>query len=234
MHHNYFRSFVFYLIAIVSIPAIAQENTLENGEYLTEGGWGRLTISEQKNKRLFSIFASGTNGHTCDISGGVRGNLAVLSEDEQTEPACIVKFDKKSGAISVLPSDYCHGYYCGMRASFGGEYFKPNKGCSSAEQGARYEAFKAFYDKKSYALALKESQTLLRDCKKFTDWIGKDNLKNDIAITQFHLRDKAGCLKTLKSIEANPEYAFAPMEADIVESITKAKKANQKLCNSLK
>ena len=235
MKQNYLYSFTLSLVMLTSMPAISQEQTLEKGEYLTETGSGRLIISGQKNKLFFSISTVGANGHVCDLSGEIRGNRAVLPEDEHVEPVCAIKFDKKGDVISVLPSDSCHDLYCGMRAYFGGNYFQPNKGCSSMEQGNRYEAFKALYDKRSYALALKESQTLLNDCKKFTDWIGKDNLKNDIAITQYHLADKAGCLSTLKSIGADSlEANLPPMETEIAASIVKAKNINLKLCKKLK
>jgi hypothetical protein len=228
------KYFVYFIFLSFSTSAISAEPKLIKGEYITEGGWGVLKVIESNNKTEFTIFALGTNGHTCDVDGVINGSKARL------EQGCIIDFKQKNMLVSVIPSQECRMLYCGMRASFDGDYLKPPKGCLTKEQGKRNENFKKLYQQKYYKAALVEAQSLLSDCKKVMDYFGADFTRNDIAITQYHLGDKESCLATLKEIKVDInasddefKYELPPMEADISISIAKAKRTNLKLCNSL-
>jgi hypothetical protein len=229
MKNYLIKLFVYFIFLSFSASVISAESRLLNGEYITENGWGVLTIVESKNETEFTIFAMGANGHTCDINGVINNGKAKLEE------GCLVDFEQKNMFISVSPSQECH-LHCGMRAWFKGDYLKPPKGCLSKEQQNRSQNFKALYQKHLYQSALKQAQSLLNDCQSVMGEFQQYDIKNDIAITQYHLGDNRGCLATLKTIDVNQsedgfKEILPPLEADVLIGVAKAKRTNLTLCN---
>ena len=90
-------------------------HSLEPGEYVTEGGWGTLSISQDDDKRIFfSIHAVGSNGHTCsELDGEIVKGRTVLQPYPELEP-CTMLFERTANGIKVGPQlDRPCGEFCG-------------------------------------------------------------------------------------------------------------------------
>jgi hypothetical protein len=226
------------LVACLTLPAcvLAGTDTLRPGEYITEGGWGVLTISTSGDRAThFSIEAVGGNGHTCSLEGEVRNLQSRLDVDEPDKP-CVVTFVPKPEGIDVssIVSDVCR-YFCGMRASFEGEYLRPDPGCGTKERSATREQFKQLYAAKSYAKASAVIEPFLIRCSKVMDWLEDGWVRNDLAITQYHLGRLADCRKTLEplmedAVKAEDELELPPSDLESYLPIAKATRHNAKLC----
>lgn len=228
------------LAALLVLPACvrAGAEALRPGEYVTENGWGVLTISTSEDRTAhFSIEAIGGNGHMCSLEGEVRDLRARLDVDEP-DKACVVTFLPKAEGIEVssVDSELCR-FFCGMRATFEGQYLKPSPGCGSQERGATRERFKQLYAAKSYAKASTVLEPLLRDCSKTLDWLESGWVRNDLAITQYHLGRLADCRKTLEPLTAEAakteeelRSSLPPSDFDNYLPIAKATWHNAKLC----
>jgi hypothetical protein len=227
------------LAALLSMPVSVQAGTdaLRPGEYITEDGWGVLTISASGDRTTFTIEAVGGNGHTCSLEGEIKNLKARLDVDEEGK-ACEVTFLPKAESIDVssVDSETCR-YFCGMRASFEGEYLKPNPGCGTEERGATREQFQKLYDAKSYARAATLLEPFLSRCEKTLDWLESAGLRNDLAITQYHLGRLADCRKTLEPLmedasktDEELQENFPPSDYESYLPIAKATRHNAKLC----
>ena len=91
-----------------------------------------------------------------------------------------------------------------MRASFDGMYLVPENGCADAELQSARKRFIEFYKQKNYAKARTQLEPILQRCSKTLHRFEDGDIRNDLAITQYHLNDYAGCLKTLEPLA---EYA---------------------------
>jgi hypothetical protein len=227
------------LLALFALPIRlhAGSDALHPGEYITEDGWGVLTVSASGNRTTFSLEAVGANGHTCSLEGEVRNLRAQLEAAEPDKP-CVVTFQPKAGGIDVasVDSETCR-YYCGMRAWFEGEYLEPSPGCTAKERGATREQFKKLYDAKSYAKASGVLAPLLRDCSRTLDWLETGEIRNDLAITQYHLGQLEECRKTLGPLAEDAakkdeelQEAYPPSDFDSYQPILRATRHNLKLC----
>jgi len=95
------------------VPAFAQPGGLAPGEYITEHGWGVLSIQPAEKGALhFSIEAVGGNLFVCGLDGEIRNGRAVLPGDGKR---CIVQFTRKGEDIDVAADPSCK-YHCGARA----------------------------------------------------------------------------------------------------------------------
>lgn len=227
------------LAALLLSPAcvLAATDTLRPGEYITEGGWGVLTISTAGGRTAFSIEAVGANGHTCSLDGEIRNLRARLDLDEEGK-VCEVTFLPKAESIDVssVDAELCR-YFCGMRASFEGEYLRPGPGCGTKESSATRKQFKKLYDAKSYAEAAALLEPLLSRCSKTLDWLENGQVRNDLAITQYHLGRLADCRKTLEPLieeasktEGELRETYPPSDFESYLPIAKATLHNAKLC----
>jgi hypothetical protein len=239
------------LATFAALPArvLAGTSTLTPGEYITEGGWGVLTISRSENRTThFSLEAMGPNGHVCGLAGDVQGIRAILEVDRpdlgQPSRTCVVTFRPNAGGIEVSDSgrdapdvdlDACRAF-CGMRAHFEGEYLVPRPGCTGAERSATRARFHQLYAAKSYARAAAVLAPLLARCSKTlgqeADWI-----ENDLAITQYHLGRFAGCRKTLAPLAKDAARtdeelrgSLLPTDFTVYFPIVQATRHNLELC----
>lgn len=223
------------LLAFLPGLALAQAP----GEYVTEGGWGTLVIGAAKGgANPFKIDALGSNMHVCGLEGEIRGGKATLEGDEPKKP-CIVTFKSTPAGIEVKGTEGACGQYCGMRAQFEGTYVKPPKGCAASEFGATRKAFKRQYDAKKYDEARALLEPAFAACGKLLWWIDEAWVRNDLAITQYRLGDRAGCLKTLQPLaedaaktDAQLKDDFPPSDWDLYRRVVGATRANLKLCKS--
>jgi hypothetical protein len=207
------------------------------GEYIPERGWGTLSIARKGGNLNFSITAWGANGHSCGIDGAIRNGQAVLS-DLAPGSSCQVTFRPDPGGIAVVlgqPGD-CRDY-CGMRASFDGRYLVPAAGCRNGERKAAQGRFGKLYKSKDYAGALPLLQNMLTNCAATLYWLEEAQIRNDIAVTLYHLDRKEECLAVLMptidtygSSEKAIEESLPPTDADSILPMAKAAWYNAKLC----
>ena len=221
------------------VATAAPQSPLQPGEYLTEKGWGQLTITQDKNAGLrFSIEAMGGNGHSCQLAGAIHDGKSIPDEQDAGGEQCVVSFSAKGDNIEVTPnSEAPCRYFCGMRASFDGLYLKPGKGCEPSALHQTREKFKKLYDKQAYAEARSTLQPLLQQCAPTLDWLEIDWIRNDLALTAYKLGDTAGCQALLQtvSVDANKtddelHNDYPPTDFDNVLPIVKATRTNMKLC----
>ena len=137
--------------------------------------------------------------------------------------------------MEVSGTGACHNY-CGARGSFAGKYILPTPECRSAAVTATRAKFKKRYDAKDYAGARELLAGLLKSCTPVIDRFDLMWIRNDLALTQHHAGDDAGCLATLQPLEdlANekPEDVGGtePSFADLWKKIAKATRTNRALC----
>ncbi len=229
---------VFAAALLGPVGSQAAENALRPGEYVTEGGWGIMTISVSKDRKThFSLDAVGANAHICNLEGEVRDLQSRIDVDEPGK-LCVVTFSPTPGGIDVasLDSETCR-YFCGMRAHFEGEYLALPPECKDRERTAARERFKRLYDAKSYAKASETLEKLLNGCSKTLSWLDAGWIRNDLAITQYHLGRLADCRKTLEPLttdaaktEEELRKSLPPSDFDAYLPIAKATWHNSKLC----
>jgi hypothetical protein len=222
------------LFLACALPAHAQ---IAPGDYVTEGGWGNLSLKPGAGGLAFQINAIGANLHVCEIAGVVRAGVARVETDEKGK-ACVVRFTPKFGGIEVSPQEGepCL-YFCGMRATFEGVYFKPAPGCAAAEVTKGRAVFKRQFDQKAYAEARATLEQLLDRCAKTLFGNDADWMRNDLAITLYRLKDNAGCLRLLQPLaelgamsEAKVREEYPPSDADMMVPIARATRTNLRLC----
>ncbi|HZW23463.1 hypothetical protein [Noviherbaspirillum sp.] len=234
-----FRSLI--ALAISASNSIFASNNFRPGEYLQERGWGTLTVMPGSSKgQPFSIQTLGPNTHTCELEGLIQGTRANLDVDEG-EKKCVIHFQPTKDGIDVTigerTDDLC-GQFCGVRAWFTGMYLTPHKGCIYDARSLARKRFIDFYKKRNYRAARAELEPILHSCSKTLHMFEDGEIRNDLAITQYHLKDYSGCLKTLTPLTAYARMTseqikeeFAPMDADVMESIARSARTNIGLCS---
>lgn len=238
MNKSLFLSRFFFYFLTVSVSYSASL-PLKVGEYLTEGGWGYLKISEDKKASThFSIEAMGSNGHSCSLSGVIHNGKSLPDDQEGNESKCVVDFVVKNNGVEVTPQDssVC-SYFCGMRAQFDGLYLNVAQNCVPSALGKTRNKFKQLYDKKSYAEAYALLQPTFQQCEKTLDWLEEKWLRNDLALTAYKLENTSNCQQWLqplleesrKTDEALKED-YPPTDYDNIMPVIKATRTNAKLC----
>lgn len=235
------------LFAVLAVAALFSQNAfsasdIKAGEYVRKGGTGTLSVKPSAaNKQAFAIQAFGANTHICDLDGDIRQNKAILDTGDG-DKKCVVSFQVTKQGIDVIVDESAHEqcrYFCGARASFDGKYLMPENGCADSERQASRKRFIGFYKQKNYASARAQLEPLLQKCSQTLHRFEDGDIRNDLAITQYHLNDFAGCLKTLEPLA---EYAglsleqlkenFAPSDADVMAPIAKSARTNISLCSA--
>lgn len=228
------------LVGTYALAALAQER-IPVGKYVTHGAWGELRITEPKSARQdFAIETLGGNGHICSLQGHVRDGKGIASDGHP--PGCVIDFKVNVSSIEVSDpgTDACR-QYCGMRGRFDGTYYVPIEACKPAQQTRSRTEFLNRYRAKNYAPALALLTGFYTQCKDFLHWVVIDQVRNDLAITQFHLGKYGDCLETLAGTHAGPYANKAQMQeksllppTDFDNYIRTAEQIwhNQKLCRN--
>lgn len=226
------------LLAALPLLCSAQTATMQPGKYVTEGGWGHLTIEPAKGgAQRFAIEALGGNMHSCTLDGDIRNGKSLLDVGEPGKP-CVVSFKLVGSNVQVSNStaEQCR-QFCGMRAAFDGLYLTPAAGCDSPARRATRNKFKALYDKKAFDEARAVLQPVLANCASTMDRIALSSLRNDLAITQYHLGDFAACISTLAPLaedasktDAEVLNSYPPSDAESFLPSVRAARVNLKLC----
>ncbi|MBE0316658.1 hypothetical protein [Xanthomonas citri] len=209
------------------------------GEYGTKQGWGSLQVSDKGGARHFEMLAVGANGHTCSLEGTLRGDTAEVSDASDTP--CKLAFKPVAGGFSIaaLTPDSCRDY-CGMRASFEGDYLKLPAGCTSAASSRRREAYLRDYRGKRYSEALAGMQAFAGECGEFLNWLDRDRFANDRALTLLRLNRPQECLAALDQTMAGRSRDEASFQAEMdkdstmLPPIAKSTWFNRKLCEAAK
>jgi hypothetical protein len=227
------------LLFVLCLEGTAQENRLHPGQYITEGGWGNLSIKPGKGETLIFILKTvGGNAHTCDLQGQILGGRATLKTFEKGNP-CVVIFSASGENVNITSNgDEC-SFFCGARASFEGLYLKPCQGCSAVDVQKIRGEFKRLYNRKAFDKARMKLEPVLRNCKKTLNWLEEGWIRNDLAVTQYKLHDLDGCRKTLRPLAADAAMTeqqlkeqYPPTDADNYMPIVEATRTNLKLCNT--
>ncbi len=209
---------------------------LPPGEYLTEGGWGRLAIRTGRDgKPLFFLNVLAANAHTCEMKGPLQNGRARLKAFEVGKP-CEVRFQRAGEDIKVTALPACR-YYCGVRAWVEGTYLRPAPACTTRARRATRDEFQRLYTRKEYDAALAQLAPLLETCEKVMGWGETGWVRNDLALTQFKLGDAAACRQTLAPLAADAARDdatvladYAPADADTYLPILRATRTNLALC----
>ena len=200
------------------------------GEYIYEGGNGALRI---KPGGHFDITTIGANAHTCALDGTIAQGQAKLADS-----SCVVSFTVEGGTVRVGTNgaDQCRDN-CGARAGFEGVYTRPSPACTDKAVAASRQGFKRRYDSGDYPAALSMLAPVLSECDKTLDWISKGWMRNDLALTQFKLHDRAACLRTLAPLAESADKTddaikeeYPPADAEIYLPVVRATRTNLRLC----
>jgi hypothetical protein len=211
--------------------AFAQVAAPLEGEYvINDGAWGRLQV---QGSGQFKIVTTGANGHQCQLDG-----VIVKGRSKLANSACHVDFKAEGANVNVTTngSDDCKSV-CGARAWFNGLYLKPPPLCEQKGIAGVRKKFKAEYGAKNYSDALATLSPVATQCKQFLYWIDSGWILNDLALTQFKLGDRAGCLRTLQGLAPDAAKSdeeitgnFPPADSDLYLRVIGATRTNLKLC----
>jgi len=174
---------------------------LAPGEYVSEGGWGVLTLRTEADRRLlFELETVGANGHSCSLDGEIRNGRTTVA-DAPEPVACVVRFIASGNGIDVSTNDAasCRSF-CGTQAGFTGRYLRPLPGCDSLSRGATGADFKRLYEDGAYRDAQQHASRLLERCTPLLTWNERARWLNDLALTQYHLRQYDACVRTLQPL----------------------------------
>jgi len=174
------------------------------GEYLAKGGGGNLIVTRSAEGKLtFSIFTTGANQHTCGLEGTIQAGSAIvrLGDTDDIRP-CLVTFSKQPGGIYVESEAHegCRAF-CGARAGFDGLYLKPAPGCDSRSVSRSRARFKQLYGRKEFAKAHTILASLMGTCSQTLDGLQTYWIRNDLAVTEYHLGQFSECLRTLEPFQ---------------------------------
>jgi hypothetical protein len=230
---------VTFMFAVFALAARAAGPAPKPGEYIAEGGWGRLVVgAADRWGTPFSLESVGANFHICNLEGHIVGGDARLEGDDD-EPPCVVSFSPVAGGLRVSGDAPSCRQYCGARAGFDGVYLQPAKGCGDAARRATRSRFKQLYDSKRYTQALVTLSPLPTTCKRTLGALEQGELVNDIAITQYRLGQREACVRTLAPLAENAALSedevregYPPSDAEAWLPIIKAARFNLGLCRS--
>ncbi len=192
----------FFIIAAVA-PAEAAPPGPRPGQYVRDRDSGTLTIRTDEQKRLvFEIESVGGNCHSCDVSGVIRGATGHGDSwaADGGDSKCEISFSSGRGGVVVRPitQEECRAY-CGARAGFDGTYRVPPATCTSEGRQALRDHFLLLYRTRRYPQAASTLQTLIAQCGEFMGWIEMDQVRNDLALSQYHNGKFPECVETLNA-----------------------------------
>lgn len=187
----------------------AHADLLPEGEFITEGGRGWLSIGkllkgddlddevinqDPENSQLFSIRYFGANGHSCTLDGLIESGLYI---DQRSH--CAIQFHLlESGGIKVDLANECLPNYCGARANLADVYLKPALGCSISEVLYVESNVEKLTRAEDYQAAKVLLEPVLQNCSQSLSWYQKNRLRNDLAELLLKLEDKKHCISVLE------------------------------------
>lgn len=221
------------------IASAAAPAAPEPGRYVSGGG--SLTIQRAAvNRTTFELtVVSPWNGHTCGpMEGEIREGRARVA-DGDAESACMVTFSAGGDGIDVGSEGEACSEQCGAAVAFEGHYAAVPPECDTPGLSKTRRQFQSAYDAKDFAKALSLLQPVLPKCERVLDGTDAASLRNDMAITQYHLHDAAGCLRTLEPLREDAdksdgelESSYPPFALELRLPAIRAARTNLKRCRA--
>ena len=222
---------------LCSVPVIAQKapQKLTPGDYVTEGGWGNLTLKRDKSGTLhFSIETVGANGHSCSLDGALHDGRATLNALD--EP-CVITMEATAEGVDVKADREACRSYCGARAGFESFYFRPAPACAARTMAGTRKTFQQLYDARKFAEARSKLEPLLKDCERWLDPLTKGRIRNDLAVTLHKLGDLTACRALLEPLADDAALSeeellenYPPFDAESLMPILRTTRTNLALC----
>jgi hypothetical protein len=227
------------LVASVTLSGLDSQSSspLRPGEYITDEGWGTLQLTrDAAGKLAFDLTALGVAGHACDLDGEIQNGAATLATADEASK-CVVLFTATSEGIEVRGDREACRSFCGARAGFESMYLRPARGCTTAALSTTRTTFKRFYDKKAYRQALSTLEPVITRCARTLQPVEDGAIRNDVALTLYHLGQRARCLAVLDPLrlDADTKDEDLPYERTDLENMMptiRATRTNLKLCNA--
>lgn len=245
---RYILPLAFVVVATSATDAAPPE--IRPGQYVRNGDTGTLTIRRgEQNKLTFEIESIGANCHSCSVSGVIRGNIGRADSwaADGGDSKCIISFSADRSKVVIEPTvqEECRAY-CGARADFEGSYALPPAACTRAGRQAQRDRSLALYRSRRYSQAASTLQTLITQCGEVMNWIEIDQVRNDLALSQYHNGEISQCLETLNATLAakfkdeeelkagGPHVYLPPCDFDNYIGAAKATWFNKALCTKAK
>ena len=212
-------------------------DTIPPGLYYNESGSATLAVarSDSAAALVFMIKSENPNGHACNVSGEIKNNQAI------TEEKCVIDFEKAPDRIYVNASeefgDACRSHCGAGNTTFSDDFYLETPYCAKADS-IRAE-FLRHYKSAQYPKARGLLVELLSRCEQFMDWRTAASIRNDLAITEFRMKDSSSCLKALVPLKSDfiddhdiseMSFRYPYMYEDLVAEIVKTTRFNWKKC----
>jgi hypothetical protein len=210
--------------------------SLPPGQYLTQGGWGALDIrAPARGAQDFSLHSLGAAGQACAMRGRIEGTQARLEKAGET---CLLDVAPAGGGMQVgTRTPQACAAFCGDTAEFAGNYLKPQSGCSRVAVRRRRDAFLALYRQGEYARARDTLAPVLADCGPVLFYAVEADVRNDLAVTLYHLGERRACRAVLapmreiaESSNAELRSGFPPFDPARHLRIARHTRNNLRLC----
>lgn len=189
------RRFLLLFLALFLVSAKAADP--RPGKYVLDQDIGTLDVRrDAQGKLVFDIQSVGSDCHICQVSGVILHGVG--STDDTPPYRCDISFEGNGQTLEVrtITSEAC-GQHCGVGVSFEGKYRLPPPRCTPASRKTRNEEFLRLYRAHHYAEAAAMLEALASECGEFIGWIEIDQLRNDLALAQYHSGHSAQCVATL-------------------------------------
>lgn len=241
------RSILFLALMTTATASVEAANLeIRPGQYVRDGDSGTLTIrSDDQHRRTFDIESIGGNCHVCSVSGVIRGSIGHADSwaADGSDSTCLIAFsaDRSKVVVKPITEEECRAY-CGARAGFEGSYVLPPAACTSAGRQAQRERSLAFYRSRRYSQAARTLQTFITQCGEFMNPVEIDQVRNDLALSQYHNGEISQCLETLNATLAGefkdeeglkaggPHVYLPPCDFANYVGVAKATWFNKALC----
>ena len=229
------RLIAFALAAVSGVAWAQQQGPFQPGEYLDRYGGYLIVKPGSGGGNAFTLHTTGQNKSVCNAQGVIQKNRQAVLKDDGAK-ACTLYFEQKSDGIEVDLKEICNAF-CGVGATLDGMFRRAEAGCERAGVRKARGDFKRLYDKKSFADARATLEPVLARCMKSMDVDTEGWIRNDLAVTYYHLGDTAACRKTLApyaedaaKTEAQLRQELPRADQDTAIRLARATRTNLKLC----
>ncbi len=223
---------VLWLTFLLPYGSYAQ---IPNGSYVSNNGLSTLTITEKRYRQYFEVDILGANGHSCYADGYLNNEQVGIVLDDDGENQCLLSFKMQGQRLKldILNDQYSEAcqQYCGARAFLFGEFQIPPAYCTNSNIQKERNRFKQHYDQKRYVEAENILNKVLTQCDFYLDFILKDSIRSDLALTLYHQNSPELCLEVLNNtIALDSEAYLPPADAESYAAIQKGILFNHTLC----
>jgi len=220
--------------------------SLPPGQYLTQGGWGTLNImAPSHGAQDFSLRSLGAAGQACAMRGRIESTVEGTIREararlEKAGETCVLDVAPTGNGVQLRTrTPQACAAFCGDTAEFAGDYLKPRAGCSRAAVRRRRDAFIGLYRQGEYARAREALAPVLADCGPVLFYAVEADVRNDLAVTLYHLGEHRGCRAVLapmreiaESSDAQLRTGFPPFDPARHLRIARQTRHNLRLCRA--